>query len=153
MPTFTLEVKTLGGCVLTLEVIPANAMLLNKKEDSNEDCKYLNLEVQLLAENTLLSDDDQTLESLGLHGESDVMVVYSRRKLCCVRTMKCRSAPSNWRGWPGPVPKGHDEGLHEIHRGEDAARSSRERRDGGGTRAAALNPYINLRCILLHVMR
>lgn len=80
MPTFTLEVKTLGGCVLTLEVIPANAMLLNKKEDSNEDCKYLNLEVQLLAENTLLSDDDQTLESLGLHGESDVMVVYSRRR-------------------------------------------------------------------------
>ena len=84
MPTFTLEVKALGGCVLTLEVIPANTvkelktMLLNKKEDSNEDRKYLNLEVQLLAANTLLSDDDQTLESLGLHGESDVMVVYSR---------------------------------------------------------------------------
>jgi len=54
-------------------------MLLNKKEDSNEDRKYLNLEVQLLADNTLLSDD-QTLESLGLHGESDVMVVYSRRR-------------------------------------------------------------------------
>ena len=84
MPTFTLEVKALGGCVLTLEVIPGNTvkelktMLLNKKEDSNEDRKYLNLEVQLLADNTLLSDDDQTLESLGLHGESDVMVVYSR---------------------------------------------------------------------------
>ena len=67
--------------------------------------------------------------------------------------LKPHDAPSNWRGWPGPVPKGHDEGLHEIHRGEDAARSSRERRDGGGTRAAALIPYINLRCILLHFLR
>ena len=54
---------------------------------------------------------------------------------------------------PRPVPKGHDEGLHEIHQGEDAERSSGERRDGGGTRAAALIPYINLRCILLHVLR
>ena len=58
MPTFTLEVKALGGCVLTLEVIPGNTvkelktMLLNKKEDSNEDRKYLNLEVQLLADNS-----------------------------------------------------------------------------------------------------
>ena len=46
MPTFTFQVKTLGGCVLTLEVKELKTMLLNKKEDSNEDRKYLSLEVQ-----------------------------------------------------------------------------------------------------------
>ena len=119
MPTFTLEVKALGGCVLTLEVIPGNTvkelktMLLNKKEDSNEDRKYLNLEVQLLADNTLLSDDDQTLESLGLHGESDVMVVYSRmvgwqadypneELLVAVRAGGSSRRSQRWTGLWGP---------------------------------------------------
>lgn len=85
--THELKVRTLGGCVLTLEVTPTNTveklkrMLLDKKicEDSNEN--YAILGVQVLADNRLLSDDDQTLESLGLlHAEWDVMVVYSRKK-------------------------------------------------------------------------
>ena len=77
-----MKVNTLGGCVLTRKVIPSNTikelktMLLNEK--TCEDHKYL--EVQVLTDNRLLSDDDQTLESLGLlHAESDVMVVYSEK--------------------------------------------------------------------------
>ena len=69
--------------------------------------------LQLLADNTLLSDDDQTLESLGLHGESDVMVVYSRmvgwqagypneELLVAVRAGGSSRRSQRWTGLWGP---------------------------------------------------
>ena len=85
--THELRVRTLGGCVLTLEVAPTGtvgklkSMLLDKKisADSKEFRELLG--AQVLVDNKVLSDDDQTLECLGLlDTESDVMVVYSRKK-------------------------------------------------------------------------
>ena len=74
--------------MLTLEVAPTGtvgklkSMLLDKKisEDSKEFRELLG--AQVLVDNKVLSDDDQTLECLGLlDTESDVMVVYSRKKI------------------------------------------------------------------------
>ena len=65
--------------MLTLEVAPTNTvgklkrMLLDKKNSADSKENYAILGVQVLVDNRVLSDDDQTLECLGLlHTEWDV---------------------------------------------------------------------------------
>ena len=77
------KVNTLEGGVFTVKVLPANTIeelkaMLREKKHCEDPIERQILKVEVLV-NTLLVDDDQTLESAGLlHAQSEVTVIYSR---------------------------------------------------------------------------
>ena len=106
------KVKTLEGGDLTVKVLPTNtirelkAMLLEKKHCEDPIERQI-LKVKVLVD-TLLVDDDQTLESAGLlHGESEVTVIYSRNEVEATGKFRAK----------GPVQLNIPSSLREIPAG------------------------------------
>ena len=85
-PVREVKVNTLEGGVFTVKVLPTNTIeelkaMLHEKKHCEDPIERQILKVKVLV-NTLLVDDDQTLESAGLlHAESEVTVIYSRNEV------------------------------------------------------------------------
>ena len=86
MEDFKLNLKTLEGGVITVQVTPRNTiedlktMLCEKKAEHPNELKILTAEV--LVGGALVHSDSQTLEAAGLmDAESEVTVVYSRKEV------------------------------------------------------------------------
>ena len=94
------KVNTLEGGVFTVKVLPANTIeelkaMLREKKHCEDPIERQILKVEVLV-NTLLVDDDQTLESAGLlHAQSEVTVIYSRNEVeaASKRGNPCRGPP------------------------------------------------------------
>ena len=81
-----LQVKTLEGGDLTVEVMPTNTIkelkaILREKKNCEDPIERKILKVKVLADGSLI-DDKQTLESAGLlQDESKVTVIYCRNEV------------------------------------------------------------------------
>ena len=81
-----MKVNTLEGGVFTVQVLPTNTIeelkaMLHEKKHCEDPIERQILQVKVLV-NTLLVDDDQTLESAGLlHAESEVTAIFSRNEV------------------------------------------------------------------------
>ena len=85
-PVREVKVNTLEGGVFTVKVLPTNTIeelkdMLREKKHCEDPIERQILKVKVLVD-TLLVDDDQTLESAGLlHSESEVTAIYSRNEV------------------------------------------------------------------------
>ena len=107
MEDFKLNLKTLEGGVITVQVTPRNTiedlktMLCEKKAEHPNELKILTAEV--LVGGALVHSDSQTLEAAGLlDAESEVTVVYSRKEVeaATKKAIYAQRASSKWTSLP-----------------------------------------------------